>query len=178
MTPPDSASNSTSTNSAGRPIGVGGGGGGSGPGSSRISKKVERSCIVCHRRKVRCDKRSPCATCTRTGVLCCYPSGDRAAPRHPKATIADIATRLVQLERTLVAVSSDLVARDGSERPEPSLKGGGDTPDDDDDDDDGDGDGALLPDAKNEMLVHSGYSTRYINEILLSRVLEEVSRGQ
>ncbi len=136
--------------------------------ASRVSKKIERSCIVCHRRKVRCDKRSPCANCTRTGILCVYPSkSDGKAVRHPKATIADIASRLVQLERTIVAVSGDIGAKDSLEKSETSAKT--DSPEDDEMlVDDG------QPGAADEMLVHNGYSTRYVNEILLSRVLEEV----
>ncbi|CAK7265433.1 hypothetical protein SEPCBS57363_001581 [Sporothrix epigloea] len=74
-------------------------------------RAVERSCILCHRRKVKCDKTVPCANCVRSGVLCCYPSSKRA-PRQPKTTIADIASRLVQLERTIVAVAGGDAAGD------------------------------------------------------------------
>jgi len=140
--------------------------------ANRVSKKIERSCAICHRRKVRCDKKLPCSTCVRTGVLCCYPSSDKLNPRQPKATIADIASRLVQLERTIVAVSGDLATKDStvntSSRPQTPVH-----PDADDMSMSGNEDTqpAVMRD---ELLVHNEYSTRYINEILLSRVLEEV----
>lgn len=82
------------------------------PRRAAPKRAVERSCIVCHRRKVRCDKTMPCANCVRSGVLCCYPSNKRA-PRQPKTTIADIASRLVQLERTIVAVAGGDGGGDG-----------------------------------------------------------------
>lgn len=138
----------------------------------RISRKVERSCMICHRRKVRCDKKLPCSTCTRGGVLCCYPAGDRPTPRQPKSTIADIASRLVQLEKTIIAVAGDPVhgrhsstdhSPDHAETREDDESKGGIHDD---------------PDPSNasvdELLVEHGSSSRYINEILLSRVLEEV----
>jgi Fungal Zn(2)-Cys(6) binuclear cluster domain len=140
---------------------------------NRLPLKAERSCVVCHRRKVRCDKKSPCSTCTRTGVLCCYPSGDRPLTRQPKTTIAKIASRLVQLERTIVAVSSDRLAKDPVGRAPsraPSFL-------------DGDDDSCTSAPAEkqsivsvstDEILIQNGFSSHYINEILLCRVLEEV----
>ncbi len=168
--------------------------------------KVERSCIVCHRRKVRCDKTAPCSNCMRSGVLCCYPSEDRPR-RQPKTTIAGIAQRLVQLERTIVAVaggdagSANEVDDDGVEvsagssaandgggssgRPlvtalhkretdsMPTLSAmsaperGGVADDDDTASEAGAGDAR-------DILLKNSYSSYYINEVLLSRVLEEV----
>lgn len=37
-----------------------------------------RSCLSCHRRKVRCDRRSPCANCIRHKVPCIFPFADLA----------------------------------------------------------------------------------------------------
>ncbi|CAN8097892.1 unnamed protein product [Discula destructiva] len=36
-----------------------------------------RSCVVCRRRKVRCDKLSPCSHCRRANIACVFPSDDR-----------------------------------------------------------------------------------------------------
>jgi hypothetical protein len=36
-----------------------------------------RSCVVCRRRKVRCDKQSPCSNCRRANIACVFPSIDR-----------------------------------------------------------------------------------------------------
>lgn len=32
--------------------------------------KVRLSCQMCHRRKIKCDKRSPCSNCSRCGFVC------------------------------------------------------------------------------------------------------------
>lgn len=138
-----------------------------GGGVARRPKKVERSCILCHRRKIRCDKKSPCATCTRTGVLCCYPASEQPARRPRKTTIADVAERLFKLERTLVAISSsDLHAE--ADTPSdltvqaPKHEGG---------------DGGENASVAEEFLLQNGDNSRYMNEILISRVLEEVCDG-
>ncbi|KAH8652161.1 fungal-specific transcription factor domain-containing protein [Xylariales sp. PMI_506] len=141
-------------------------------GVGRRVNRSDRSCIVCHRRKVRCDKRSPCGNCTRTGILCCYPSDDRPTTRQPKTTIADIASRLVQLERTVLAIANDPQppgeATSSSKRVTSSV----------DSDDVAMRDS--LPDTRraaskslDEILVQGGDSSHYFNEILLSQVLKE-----
>ncbi|CAK7204206.1 hypothetical protein SEUCBS139899_006960 [Sporothrix eucalyptigena] len=183
---------------------------------------LERSCIVCHRRKVKCDKTMPCANCVRSGVLCCYPSNKRA-PRQPKTTIADIASRLVQLERTIVAVAGGDAAGDDNAgyesdtAPAPSTNNGHTNghannnhatepekrpvtrvapaslsvalaahhrdfrrsitphggPGDDDTASWRDGTQSESGAAAQEILLHNAYASRYINELLLSRILEE-----
>src|SRR3569833_422325 len=131
---------------------------------SRVSKAAERSCAVCHRRKVRCDKKMPCSTCTRTGVLCCYPPEDHQVLRHPRSSIADITSRLAQLERTVMALSGSSSAKESIERL-PRESGRNPT-------------GTTTKNERrppdDEMLVPSGDSTHYISDVLLSRVLEEV----
>ncbi|KAH8894642.1 hypothetical protein GQ53DRAFT_84825 [Thozetella sp. PMI_491] len=39
-----------------------------------------RSCTTCRRRKVRCNKETPCSNCTRNGVTCIFPPPGRARP--------------------------------------------------------------------------------------------------
>lgn len=137
--------------------------------AARRPKKVERSCILCHRRKIRCDKRSPCSTCTKTGVLCCYPALDQPARRQPrKATIADVAERLVRLERTLVAISSDPPVHQNltdatTSSASPSDHGLSSRDD-----------GLETASVAEEFLLRNGESSRYMNDLLMSRVLEEV----
>lgn len=41
-----------------------------------------RSCFVCRRRKVRCDKTSPCSNCRRANIPCLVPSS--TADRPPR----------------------------------------------------------------------------------------------
>ena len=36
-----------------------------------------RSCVICRKRKVRCDKLSPCTNCKRANIACIVPSDDR-----------------------------------------------------------------------------------------------------
>lgn len=47
----------------------------SGPVSASNAKL--RSCVTCRRRKVRCDKVSPCSHCRRANIACVFPSDDR-----------------------------------------------------------------------------------------------------
>ncbi|KIH86491.1 hypothetical protein SPBR_08136 [Sporothrix brasiliensis 5110] len=187
--------------------------------STAPKRAIERSCIVCHRRKVRCDKTMPCAGCVRSGVLCCYPSIKRA-PRQSKTTIADIASRLVQLERTIVAVAGGDGDTNGdksggykSDTAQPShsttsgshslaaalerragrgvptsrsatlpANHGGDSHSSGTSDRGGtsedhpspfhDGTRSKRGAAKREMLLQNAYASRYINEMLLSKILE------
>ncbi|KAK7756072.1 hypothetical protein SLS62_002015 [Diatrype stigma] len=74
--------------------------------STAPRKKLERSCLACHRRKVRCSKELPCSTCVKNHVACSYPpAGRKRRAPNPKTRITDIATRVSQLERTLVSSS-------------------------------------------------------------------------
>ncbi|KAH8878606.1 hypothetical protein GQ53DRAFT_707023 [Thozetella sp. PMI_491] len=133
------------------------------PRPTRITKPADRSCMVCHRRKVRCDRKLPCSVCTKTGVLCCYPSSDKPVQRHPRTTIADISARLGQLERTLVAVAeSGSASKPAQDVPSPGLERES-TPKN------ATGDSQPV----DEALVTGGYSSHYVNDTLLSRVIEE-----
>ncbi|KAE8383149.1 hypothetical protein BDV26DRAFT_287935 [Aspergillus bertholletiae] len=85
--------------------------------------KPQLSCMLCRRRKLRCDRKRPCSACTSRGLAlsCGYPNNDtpqspavttiaqpRPAPRppvthndRPRATIQD---RLGQLEQIVVSL--------------------------------------------------------------------------
>ena len=122
--------------------------------------RIERPCILCHHRKVKCNKQLPCFTCTRSAVLCCYPPGEKHEPRKSCATLSDIINRLGQLERTIVAISSsdDQSSNHDSaqlvvELPSP------------------DQDSEATTVSREGMLLDDGYSSRYDNDVL-SRVLE------
>lgn len=45
--------------------------------SASASAPKLRSCVVCRRRKVRCDKANPCSNCRRGNIACVFPSSDR-----------------------------------------------------------------------------------------------------
>ena len=136
------------------------------PTASIRHKRADRSCLLCHQRKIRCDKRSPCANCTRADVLCCYPGPQRSVRRLPKSTIAEVAARVTRLERTINAISNDASPVESKLNPTSDPK----TPL-------GDINISETPgprDSPRELLVQDGPSTRYVNESILSHVLEEV----
>ncbi|RKK25904.1 hypothetical protein BFJ66_g9445 [Fusarium oxysporum f. sp. cepae] len=74
---------------------------------SPVSPLRPQSCFLCRRRKVRCNKESPCSTCRRVQVTCIYPVG--RAPRrtrirrHGVQSIADneLAVKVSVLEQMI-----------------------------------------------------------------------------
>ncbi|TDZ30447.1 C6 transcription factor asaR [Colletotrichum spinosum] len=155
--PPVDQSNATPSSSVN--------GGGTGPAGRRI----ERSCNLCHRRKIRCDKKSPCASCARGGFPCVYPQAGQPVRRARKTTIADVASRIKDLEKTLVAG----VGRDQFRASPPAA-----TP--------GSSSSAAVgflrsstappsgaPEKSDQILLRKGSSSRYFDEVLISRVIEE-----
>ena len=111
----------------------------------------------------------PCSQCTRADVLCCYPAPERVGRRPQKTTIAEIAVRLARIERTITAISDGTSIQSDSNlnsasalRPLHESKAETNETQK----------AGWLPD---ELLVQDGSSSHYINEALLSRVLEEVS---
>lgn len=80
----------------------------------------KRSCLCCHRRKVRCDRRFPCANCEKAGWTCAYPSGygdDHKQNKEVQPSLQDITHRLERLE----AMLSELV-RNKTEFERPQLQ--------------------------------------------------------
>lgn len=66
---------------------------------------VERSCLRCHERKVRCNKGSPCDKCQRMNLQCVYPGPKRAKRRAPKANSTEMTARLEQLEQSIAELA-------------------------------------------------------------------------
>ncbi|KAK3370618.1 putative C6 transcription factor [Podospora didyma] len=163
------------------------------PTSASIRRyDVERSCIRCHERKVRCDKATPCMTCVRAKVSCRYPGPERTKRRSQKTSSAN---RLEVLERAVAAINSSPPAGTSATGPSPPAPGHqqhqhqqvmpvgsqGHTPIDP----------AAAPqlppqpaapgskDNRSEsehsggFLLKEGASTRYINEFTFSRVLDK-----
>lgn len=135
-----------------------------------------RSCQQCHQRKIRCDKKSPCSHCVRGNTFCHYPGPERRPRRPHKMTITNVAARVSYLEQTIASIS-----RDGSpiihgstagsnalsEQPETLLAGGTIMVEDDDTHTERDP-------STGGTLVEDDSSCLYINEALLSRILDEV----
>lgn len=57
-----------------------------------------RSCVTCRRRKVRCNKRSPCSNCTKAGIDCIFPPPGRAPRKSKRPPDAELLSRLRRLE--------------------------------------------------------------------------------
>jgi hypothetical protein len=64
------------------------------------------SCVNCRRRKVRCDRRNPCAPCIRNQYECMFPTSGRV-PRRGRAA-AQKQVELVGRLRRLEAMVGDL----------------------------------------------------------------------
>ncbi|KAJ5827591.1 transcriptional regulator family: Fungal Specific TF [Penicillium robsamsonii] len=98
------------------------------PASINRRSKPQLSCNLCRRRKLRCDRKEPCATCTARGLAlsCAYPSNQTPAPRRrppgpyetdrsrPRATVHD---RLGQLEQIVVSLMQKTTSG-GQDRPD------------------------------------------------------------
>lgn len=122
-----------------------------------------RSCYDCNRRKVRCDKKEPCSPCRRLGKACSYPPLGPRIRRTKKAIMADMATRISSLEKSLAQAQRQ---QPRPEITEPSRKPSRSK--------------SALPSSFNgrsreDILVQKGSSSQYFNEVFLSRVIEEVS---
>ncbi|KAH6959903.1 hypothetical protein BKA56DRAFT_500347 [Ilyonectria sp. MPI-CAGE-AT-0026] len=140
-------------------------------------RRGERSCVTCHRRKVRCDKQSPCSQCSRGGYTCLYPQTGPPVRRVRKTTITDVASRISELEKTLIAVSREqevqLSIRPSSNTNSSHVVASHTTSP------------TFEPQARlteseatdespsDEILLKKGSSSQYFNEVLFSRVIEQ-----
>ena len=139
--------------------------------TTAAGRKVERSCAVCHRRKVRCDKQLPCNQCIRGGYSCGYPQPTQSARRTRKTTMNDVADRISELEKTLSVVSRDHRARTSTARISPPRTTSPLT-----EHSTASRTTEYEGEEKNdEVLLKKGSSSQYFNEVLLSRVLEHVT---
>lgn len=136
------------------------------PAARRV-QKTERSCIVCHQRKLRCNKQHPCSRCVNSGVLCYYPDSEGSVPKRARTTLADLAARLAQLERTIIAISdkpAEVVeqARQQSRQLQlPSMENIQKNQ-------------KSTHTAQGETLIQDDSASYYVNDILLSHILDEV----
>ncbi|KAJ5200876.1 transcriptional regulator family: Fungal Specific TF [Penicillium cf. viridicatum] len=101
------------------------------PASISRRSKPQLSCNLCRRRKLRCDRKEPCSTCTARGLAlsCAYPNNQAPAQRRrapgphethrgrPQATVQD---RLGQLEQIVVSLMQKSTSG-GQDRPDQYL---------------------------------------------------------
>ncbi|KAJ5511938.1 hypothetical protein N7453_004041 [Penicillium expansum] len=130
---------------------------------------VERSCLRCHEHKIKCDKGSPCSKCMRQKVTCQYPGPSRAKRQNPKKSTTDIAVRLEQLEQLIAGMIRERPTGSDSENQDQSASLSMST-----------GRSDYGPpsthSAAADRPTQQGFldkDGRYINEPLLSRVLEK-----
>ncbi|KAJ5678830.1 hypothetical protein N7462_007074 [Penicillium macrosclerotiorum] len=64
-----------------------------------------RSCVTCRRRKVRCNKRSPCSNCTKASIECIFPPPGRAPRKSKRPPDAELLSRLRRLEGVIEHLS-------------------------------------------------------------------------
>ena len=138
--------------------------------SLRPAHKAPRSCLICHRRKIKCDREFPCSNCSRGDVLCVYPGPERPARKPPRTKIGEVMNRLARLERTVSALSQrSLAGEDGeafkSEKAMPSAPT------------DTDVGIPATPEPTGEVLFKDEYGGTYMNNTLLTRIMEEVSKS-
>lgn len=81
-------------------------------GNDPHQKLGVRSCLACHRRKVRCDRTVPCTNCSKGGCACIYPTRDKDEQKSP--TLQRISDRLERLELLLSRIVEPCVSATSS----------------------------------------------------------------
>lgn len=144
----------------------------SAPASSRTYSSVSRSCYSCNSSKIRCDRQQPCSSCTRSNKPCSYPRSGPRIRRSKKTLMAEMASRISSLESSLAKATAEPKTNQSapkspiSERTntaslaQPARETHG---------------GSLSERLREDVVVEKGSSTQYFNEIILSRVIEEVN---
>lgn len=128
---------------------------------------IPRSCHACNRKKIRCNKRDPCSACTRAGRPCEYPAAGPRIRRPKKTIIADMSSRISDLEKALAKTKDPDCLTKSSQWNESGTTTGQLK-------------NALHPvepsddRSRGDIVVQKGSSSQYFNEILLSRVIDEV----
>jgi hypothetical protein len=61
----------------------------------------QHSCVPCARRKVKCDKLSPCSSCSRTQAACVYRAPAPSQRHRKRLTQSDLLYKIQELETLL-----------------------------------------------------------------------------
>jgi hypothetical protein len=70
------------------------------------------SCVLCHRRKVRCDKKNPCTYCVNHHVPCVPVVSAATRPRKKRFPEAELLARLKRYEDALKSYGANLESID------------------------------------------------------------------
>ncbi|OKL60739.1 hypothetical protein UA08_04249 [Talaromyces atroroseus] len=76
------------------------------PSSEGKNGLSKRSCTRCNQKKVRCDRKTPCGRCLRTGDECIHPGNKRAPRKLKRPPISEILDHLHQLEAEVERLQS------------------------------------------------------------------------
>lgn len=132
------------------------------------SGSFPRSCYNCHRKKIRCNKEDPCSACVRAGKPCGYPPLGPRTRRTKKTIMADMVSRIASLEKSLAE------AREAKSNPTPFSS-------------ESTNPAISVPQATTyrpekviqrsgeDIVVQMGSSSQYFNEVILSKVIQDVS---
>ncbi|KAJ5601288.1 hypothetical protein N7510_010822 [Penicillium lagena] len=72
-----------------------------------LEHSSSRSCVTCRRRKVRCNKRSPCSNCVKAGIDCIFPPPGRAPRKAKRPPDVELLSRLRRLEGVIEHLSGN-----------------------------------------------------------------------
>lgn len=86
------------------------------------------SCVTCRRRKVRCDKRHPCANCNKGSIECVFPNPGRAPRKARKPPDTELLARLRRLEGVVQSLGKDVDGEGGLEEKTSVVKREAQTP--------------------------------------------------
>lgn len=128
------------------------------------SRPRNRSCAVCHSRKVRCDKKVPCSQCVHSDFTCSYPPPAAAPTRRKKSTrIDDVASRIAQMEQTINSLKAARLPPLAAvfESPPTPVKSAPSP-------------AGIYGKGREGLLFNKGTSSHYVNEVLLTRAIEQV----
>ena len=127
---------------------------------------ASRSCHDCNSKKIRCDKKVPCSSCKRADRACTYPAAGPRKRRAKKTIMADMASRIFGLERSVARFREEAKRGPAIQALENTQSGRLATALHRND---------LSEGSREDVLVQKGSSSQYFNEIFLSRVIEDVS---
>lgn len=69
------------------------------PAHSSNAGRKRRSCFMCSKRKVKCDKQKPCICCVKAGIECIFPTN--AANRNEAGRTPELVEMLQRLEKAV-----------------------------------------------------------------------------
>lgn len=82
--------------------------------SSNAGRK-RRSCFMCSKRKVKCDKQKPCICCVKAGIECVFPTN--AANRNEAGRTPELVDMLQRLEKAVQTLGPKYHEKPDSELP-------------------------------------------------------------